>query len=485
MEQCKKEICTKNCVFSKSADADFDYQENLLSYNDDLLKVVRCCVNNFIVNTAFQNSQITVYGKTKITLTYISESSGCLNCAEFEEDFEKSFQIDAAYEELFVEANITDKYSNWRVINQRRVDIHNSFAVSVCAYAQCKADMADSADGVMIDKQRVDYISKVGFAYVKAEFEDEAAVTDGSPIQKIINVFANAYCNETKIIADKMLVKTTLRFSVLYTADSDKQNDVRRCEKVSEISTIADISGIAEGDIALVYAKPGNLFFKTKTDKNNELTVIDLAGDINLSCCVYRKCSAYLSDDAYSVNHDVKNTFTPIELNVDYSFAKESYSSMIKYEFDSVDISEVLDLNASFTGDNTVELSAFVLNKRGEVLFISDKKQIEFGEYQKCSAYISSYDYVLKSDNSIELRIAVVYTALRYKQSKFNLLSEVELKTGIECESPALAVYFADKDERLWDIAKCFKSSVELIKRENELTDDIVDANRILLIPGM
>ena len=69
------------------------------------------------------------------------------------------------------------------------MDIHNSFAVSVCAYAQCKADMADSADGVMIDKQRVDYISKVGFAYVKAEFEDEAAVTDGSPIQKIINVF--------------------------------------------------------------------------------------------------------------------------------------------------------------------------------------------------------------------------------------------------------------------------------------------------------
>ncbi|UKI23587.1 MAG: hypothetical protein L6V88_03840 [Anaerotruncus sp.] len=47
MEQCKKEICTKRCIFSKSADCDFDYQENLLSYNDDLLKVVRCCVNNF------------------------------------------------------------------------------------------------------------------------------------------------------------------------------------------------------------------------------------------------------------------------------------------------------------------------------------------------------------------------------------------------------------------------------------------------------
>ncbi len=485
MEQCKKEICTKHCVFSKSADEDFDYQENLLSYNDDLLKVVRCCVNNFIVNTAFQNSQITVYGKTKITLTYISESSGCLSCAEFEENFEKSFQTDISDGDLFVEANITDKYNNWRVINQRRIDVHNSFAVSVCAYAPCRVDMADSAEDIMIDKQSVDYISKVGFAYAKAEFEDEVAVTDGAAIQKIINIFVNAYCSETKIIADKMLVKASLRFSVLYTADSDMQNDVRRCEKTTEISTIVDINGITEGDVALVYTKLGNLFFKTKTDKNNELTVIDLAGDVNLSCCVYRKCSVHLSDDAYSVNHDVKNTFTPIELDVDCSFTKESYSCTFKYEFESIDISEVLDLNVSLTGNNTVELSAFILNKSGEVQFVSDKKQIEFAEYQKCSAYISSYDYVIKSDNVIELRVSVAYTALSYKQSKFNLLSDVQLKIDGEYDSPALAVYFADKNERLWDIAKCFKSSVELIKKENELTDDILDTRRILLIPGI
>lgn len=485
MEQCKKEICTKRCIFSKSADCDFDYQENLLSYNDDLLKVVRCCVNNFIVNTAFQNSQITVYGKTKITLTYISESSGCISCAEFEEDFEKSFQTDISDDDLFIEANITDKYSNWRVINQRRIDIHNSFAVSVCTYAPCKTDMADSADDVMIDKQKVDYISRVGFAYVKAEFEDEAAVTDGAAIQKIINVFADAHCSETKIIADKMLVKTSLRFSVLYTADSDKQNDVRRCEKTIEISTIVDINGIAEGDAALVYAKTGNIFFKTKTDKNNELTVIDLAGDVNLSCCVYRKYSEYLSDDAYSVNHDVKNFFTPLELDVDYSLVKESYSSAVKFEFESVDISEILDLDVSLSGDKTIELSAFVINKKGEIVFVSDKKQIEFAEYQKCSAYISSYDYVIKSDNVIELRTAIAYTALSYKPRNFNLLSEVELKSGNEYDSPALAVYFADKNERLWDIAKCFRTSVELIKKENELTDDILDTKRILLIPGM
>ena len=52
-------------------------------------------------------------------------------------------------------------------------------------------------------------------------------------------------------------------------------------------------------------------------------------------------------------------------------------------------------------------------------------------------------------------------------------------------ESPALAVYFADKNEKLWDIAKTFRTSIELIKRENELDSDVLDTKRVLLIPGM
>ena len=90
------------------------------------------------------------------------------------------------------------------------------------------------------------------------------------------------------------------------------------------------------------------------------MTVIDLAGDVNLSCCVYRKYSEYLSDDAYSVNHDVNNFFTPLELDVDYSLVKESYSSTVKFEFESVDISEILDLDVSLSGDKTIELSALL-----------------------------------------------------------------------------------------------------------------------------
>lgn len=48
-----------------------------------------------------------------------------------------------------------------------------------------------------------------------------------------------------------------------------------------------------------------------------------------------------------------------------------------------------------------------------------------------------------------------------------------------------LTLYFAAKDESLWDIAKKFRSRTELIQQENQLTEDVLRQQTILLIPGV
>lgn len=484
MENRKTEINEKCCVFSKSIDMDLDYQENLQSYNDDMLKIIRCCVNNFIVNTAYQNSCITVYGKSRIFLTYISESTGCLSSAEFEEDFEKNISLDSEMSEIFTDASICNKYCNYRVINQRRIDIHNSFQLNICAYACVSTPMLDEDDDVLIDKQQVAYVSRIGSAYVKSEFEDSVSVTDGAPVKKVINVFADTDCNDVKLIDDKMLVKTGIRFSILYTTDSDKE-EIRKCERTIEVSTIVDIAGIKENDIPFVRSRVGNLFYKVKADDNNELTVIELMGDINLACVVYRQCRINLSEDSYSLSRNTENTFSNIDLDTDYELRKESFSDTVRFEFEAISISQILDLSVSLQDDCTLEMNAFILDSRSELQFVTDKKKLEFVKSNQLQAYISSFDYVIKSESIIEVRITINYISLKYERKKFSVVSDVEIKGDSDFDSPALVVYFADENERLWDIAKTFKTSVELIKKENELTKDVLETKRVLLIPGV
>ena len=100
MENNIREIKEKCNVFSKCVDVDLDFQENLMAYNDDMLKIVRCCINNFVINTDYNNGTLTVYGKSKIYLTYVSESTSCLTTADFEEDFQKQIAIEGGFENV-------------------------------------------------------------------------------------------------------------------------------------------------------------------------------------------------------------------------------------------------------------------------------------------------------------------------------------------------------------------------------------------------
>ena len=109
MENNIREIKEKCNVFSKCMDVDLDFQENLMSYNDDLLKIVRCCVNNFVVNTDYNNGVLTIYGKSKIYLTYVSETSSCITTADFEEDFQKSITIEGNYDDVTTDISVVNR----------------------------------------------------------------------------------------------------------------------------------------------------------------------------------------------------------------------------------------------------------------------------------------------------------------------------------------------------------------------------------------
>lgn len=485
MENNIREIKEKCNVFSKCVDVDLDFQENLMAYNDDMLKIVRCCINNFVVNTDYSNGSLTVYGKSKIYLTYVSETTSCLTTADFEEDFQKVIAIEGGYEDVTAEVFVTNKYSNFRVINQRRIDIHNAFALNIKACACDPVSMIENMPDVLVRRDSVKYFSLAGTAYARAEFEEDAVIpSDSELIKRIINTFSNVHTDEVKIIKNKMLVKATAEFSLLYTTDTDNEI-IRKCEKSISISKIIDINGIDEGDNAVVNINTGNMYVKPKADKNNELRMIELLGDVNISVSVFREVSTQLSTDSYATDNEISNTFSKLSLNTNGEFVSDIINEKCTFDFENINIVEVVDLSLNISDGKNLELAAFILNEKSEVVFISQKKEISVPSFSAAAIYIKSFDYVINSSNQISVRYLIEYTAVKYEEKTFNVLSDIKASDKPMPDSPALVVYFAKEKEALWDIAKKFRTSVELIKSENELRDDVLDARRILLIPGM
>lgn len=485
MESNVREIKEKCSVFSKCVDVDLDFQENLMSYNDDLLKIIRCCINNFVVNTDYNNGVLTVYGKSKIFLTYVSDASSNITTADFEEDFQKSINIDGNFEDVSADVIVINRYSNFRVINQRRIDIHNAFALNIKLCACTPVKMVDEAENILIRRDTVSYLSLVGTSFARAEFEEETIIpADSDTVRKIINTFSSVHCDDTKIIKNKMLVKATAEFSLLYTTDTDNET-VRKCEKSVSISKIIDLNGIDEGDNAIVNLAIGNMYVKPKADKNNELRLIELIGDINVNVSVFRKVTAQLSTDSYATDTEINNTLSKISLNTNGEFVSDIINGKTAFQFENIKIVEVIDLSLNLSDGRNLELTAFVRNQNSELVYISQRKEIEISSFSASAVYIKSFDYVMNSDNEIGIRYLLEYNAVSFEEKTFSVVSDIQVTDNAVADSPALVVYFADENEALWDIAKKFRTSVELIKTENELKEDVLSSKRILLIPGM
>ena len=97
---------------------------------------------------------------------------------------------------------------------------------------------------------------------------------------------------------------------------------------------------------------------------------------------------------------------------------------------------------------------------------------------------ITSFDYTISGDKTICVNISYDYCGYCGNEASYNILSEMEI-TQERKNYPALTLYFAKQNERVWDIAKQFSSDIEMIKKENNITGDCLESNKVILIPGI
>ena len=72
-----------------------------------------------------------------------------------------------------------------------------------------------------------------------------------------------------------------------------------------------------------------------------------------------------------------------------------------------------------------------------------------------------------------------------FSKETFDVISgmEVDIENPLDVLRPApLVVYYGEKGERLWDIARKYATSVSAIKAVNELNRDVLEDKRLLLI---
>ena len=92
----------------------------------------------------------------------------------------------------------------------------------------------------------------------------------------------------------------------------------------------------------------------------------------------------------------------------------------------------------------------------------------------------------ITGDNSIEIKLDMKLTGSVTEQTPMKGIVSVRSsddRCRMKDKNAALTLYFAEKGESLWDIACAYCTSAEAIRLENEMTEDIITADGMILIP--
>ena len=490
----KKEISCldKNVkIYHKAVDVEGEYQESLPAYLDDIYRVVKCVAHSFVTSADISFNEVKVYGKTNIQITYYNENSK-LCFADFEEDFAKSLTVDNLTDTAFIKASICDKYTNFRVINQRRIDIHTMSVLHISVYDSVKCPTICSCEHSKLKTERITTSDVIAAHTDRIEFDEDVTLpADSQAIGRIISSTAFPQITETKMIKDKILVKANLNVALLYTADSENE-EIERAEYTFTLSKIIDIGGIDERDIVIPEADLGSLFFKIKGAANEKISLINLFGEITLALTFIRNTDTEIVTDGYILGTESDCQYSEFTAATDGKLIQDNRQIAVPLEFNS-DIREIKELGVTLKTpqlrdgkvSSTVDATA-IINNEGGLASANASSDIEFS-IDGCgdavlSLGIESFDYSISADNRIDLRLTLKVTAFCFNESTFRVLSDITAGDNTP-DTHTLTVYFGKEKENVWDIAKTFLSDKDLIISENSLSSDVLDTSKVLIIP--
>lgn len=480
-------------VYHKIIDCDEDYQETLQQYSDDIFRVVKCESKSSIISVNIETDKVIINGKTDVYLTYYNENSQ-LCYADFDRDFCKKISIDNLSSNAFVSVVPRDRYTNFRVVNQRRIDVHISLGLDTIVFDKYSVPCLSSCEKAKLKVENIDTYNFSFANYSKIEFDEDFEVSVNSKsINKIISHTSNVSLKEYKIIKDKVLIKVELSILAIYTTEDDEC--IEKVAHSFSLSKIVDVTGIDEEDVLIPNISVGSLYLKSKNINSDSINTIEAYGDI----CVYnvfiKKEKKSVITDGYVMSKKSSCSYSNCAMISKSKHIKDNISDNISFTFNT-EFSEIIDLSISINNvyliSNKLNVKllakAFCKSSDGGYCFITSENTL----YISCDEYknhisgisIESFDFNIESKNSISTRLNLLCNSFLYNESNVSILSDLQ-EHDESIHYPAMTLYFGKRNESIWQIAKQFSSDIDNIMTENDLTNDVLETNKLLYIPGM
>ncbi len=500
--ECKKENI-KALAFPETTSAESSVEGEVIlpDYCPNIMRVVRTKARPYIVSKTSRSERYCIEGYVEFSVLYTSEEDGSLKSVMHALPFSHTFETDVN-ETTFTHLTATVTSVNTRALSPQKLYLRAVLQLNLLISCEIQAEIATSdgaPKGVWMKKEdAIESCAVVCKGQKPVKVSDEISLAP-KKCDKILGYDATFVQTDKKLLTGKMITKADMTLKILY---SDAETGLpATVERTVPVSQAVDIETANENTTCSVE-------YSLRDCKIEVLESGDGATDIayeaevcaevqGLKTSIVEYCS-----DAFSETDELKIACADITTAKCYQVnccgtARETiqtgyYDKIFSISIDPVITSETLNTDY---GCLTVEgeFVCDIILTDAEKDFRCIEKSLPFSftvTLPGCSGNVKSaaeicvknFAFVENDAQSIEVRVDYCYDGIVFCSCTCNMLTGVESSGARSTDDRSeMVLYFAEKDESVWGIAKKYAVSPDKICSVNNIDGAIKDKTTLLI----
>lgn len=493
-------------VCESAAEQSLDADIALPDYCPEIQRILKCTVTAGITSVQNNSGRVTADGNAVIRIIYVGDN-GKISGYEQSYPVQKFIESSKITSDSAVSVSVRTDYVNCRAVNPRRIDIRAMLSFCFKAVKKRDDEILCSSDGAGIQTlaTEYDFASLTGVCEKSFSIGEVLEIPDGkSPVSRIMNISACAVANDLKIINNKALVKGECTVKIYYIGENSCE--VESAEHSMPISQIVELEGLNENSLCSVRLSVCSCEGIVKADSSGDMRLIDIDARISVCIVAFDEMPINLIGDAYSTEYEVRNTPKSMELlsfngKFDTAFTNKIVLESIGVSVDCVLAVWCTDLRYNFTAkDDKCIVSgtylATVIYKDTENNMAVIQKPVDFdcsvkmnGKSERIvchgSAQISACSCAVSGDSRLELKTEILISGIILSSEIKKYIGTIEISSDSARREKdcALTIYYCEKGESIWNIARRYGTTVDAIMNENGIACDVTENDGMMLIP--
>ncbi|MBQ3183212.1 MAG: DUF3794 domain-containing protein [Clostridia bacterium] len=320
-------------------------------------------------------------------------------------------------------------------------------------------------------------------------------------IASIVYCRVNTYISERKVSDGKLFLRGETVAEILY--ENTNGNYIKHYDRVPFNDIIENSNGAGAHMCEILIS---DIKAAVRNNSFGEMKIIELDYTYSIRCRFYIEKESEVVADVYSTEYDVTckcNSLAAMKLNSLFSSSLSVNDSCSTDELADGDILEIVDHNATVVSVNikpdpaksrviiSGDLKFDIVYKAEEYGYLTVTRPYKYEREFECTGEDVYYEHCVNAQpisctiekGRLLLNAELYFNVMIAAVSQYEYIQEAEfVGCNSENNSPVI-IYYPNKDDTLWQIAKKYKTTCKDIISANSLNSDSLDGIKVLLLP--